>query len=320
MNDAPSLSVLIPTHRRLDTLPRVLDEVLRQAATIPGGAEVVVCDDASGDDTPAVLKRLADSAPAPLRWISLETNRGPAAARNAALKHCRGDAVLILGDDIIPAPGLLARHAAWHVEHPGAEAALLGFCTWPAELADDPFLRWLEHDGRRYFFNYRDLPDGQPVSGMYFYTCNVSCKRALLARVGGFDESFPFASHEDLELGLRLERAGMRLVFDRGALAHHWHRLTLAGTLRRVYRMGYSSVIFWRKTPDPAGSVKRLARGVLSRLASIDFPRELLRRAAADDAQAPASNWARLLDLAYWCGVADGRAGRVDPRLAGGAR
>ena len=320
MSGSPKLSVLIPTHRRLDTLPRVLEEVLRQAASIPGGAEVVVCDDASGDDTPGVLRRITAVAPVPFTWLSLEQNRGPAAARNAALKHCRGEAVLILGDDIIPAPGLLARHAAWHAGHPEDAAALLGFCTWPDELAADPFLRWLENEGRRYFFNYRDLLDGQPVSGMFFYTCNVSCKRALLERVGGFDESFPFASHEDLELGLRLERAGLRLVFDRAALGHHWHRLTFGGTVRRVYRMGCSSVLFWKKVPDPAGALKRVVSGVLARLAGLPLSRGRLYRAAEAAVPPQASYRLFLLDLAYWCGVADGRAGRVDARLAGGAR
>lgn len=318
--DAPALSVIIPTHRRLDTLPRVLDEVLAQAATVAGGAEVWVCDDASGDGTDEALARVAAKASTPFGWLSFARNHGPACARNAAMARARGAALLLLGDDTVPAPGLLARHAAHHAAHPEETSALLGFCSWPGELAADPFLAWLEQGGRRYFFDYRDLPDGGVVSGMFFYTCNVSFKRALVTRAGGFDESFPFASHEDLELGMRLERAGMRLVFDRGARVEHWHRLTLDGTVRRIYRMGYSSVNFWKRVPDSSGVAKRLARSFLTAAAGTPFARCAVRRASTGAWSPPSACWLRVLDLAYWCGAADGRRGRVDKQLSGGAR
>lgn len=317
---SPALSVIIPTYRRLDTLPRVLAEVERQAALVPGGAEIVVCDDSSQDGTKEFLNRFAHETRCALNWLSLERNRGPAAARNAALARARGSAVLIIGDDIVPASGLLACHAAWHTTHPEETAGLLGFCTWPTELAADPFLRWLEHGGRRYFFNYRDIPTNRPISGMYFYTCNVSCKRQLLERVGGFDESFPFASHEDLELGMRLENAGLRLWFDRAALAHHWHRLTFNGTLRRIYRMGYSSVNFWKRVSDPAGPLKRCARGALTTLCGINAVKRTLIALSTSSTNPPRILWSFVLMLAYWHGVADGRKGRVDAALAGGAR
>lgn len=313
----PFVSVVLPTFRRTDTLGKVLGALAEQDASALARAEVVVCDDGSGDATETVLREAAGSARYPLAWVSLARNGGPARARNEALRRARGAVVLLIGDDIVPGAGFLDRHVRWHERHPEPGAALLGLTTWPPELASDPFLRWLEHGGRRYFFNYRDLPEDRPASAMHFYTCNVSFKRALLDRAGPFDEDFPFASHEDLELGWRLERAGMRLWFDRGALAHHWHRLDFPGTFRRVYRMGHSSVRFWSKVPDTSPAWRRALRPLLAGVCGLRFVRRRVRadleRVIGDGGSS--EQWLRLLHFAYWCGAADARRGRVDPDL-----
>lgn len=314
----PYLSVVIPTYRRTDTLERVLSGLGEQDPSVLAETEVVVCDDGSGDATEDVLRKVAARATYALAWVSLASNGGPARARNVALRRARGSVVLLLGDDILPAPALLLRHAAWHRQHPEAGGALLGFTTWPSELAGDPFLRWLEEGGRRYFFNYRDLPELEPVSAMHFYTCNVSFKKELLDIAGLFDEGFPFASHEDLELGLRLERAGLRLHFDRQALGFHWHRLDFRGTFERVYRMGHSSELFWLKANGTSPAWKRALRPLLAWLCGLSVTRNVARRGrdhAVPGAAPSPTRWLRLLDLAYWCGVADARRGRVDPGL-----
>ncbi len=55
-------------------------------------------------------------------------------------------------------------------------------------------------------------------SGNYFWTSNVSLRRARLDRVGGrFDESFTEYGWEDIELGMRLRAIGTRAVFNRYA-------------------------------------------------------------------------------------------------------
>ena len=67
-----------------------------------------------------------------------------------------------------------------------------------------------------------------------FYTANVSVKRELLERVGGFDaERFPF-HYEDLELAYRMNGAGLRLLYNRDAGGDHLHVVTLESYRRRM--------------------------------------------------------------------------------------
>jgi Glycosyltransferase like family 2 len=229
-DDAPvALTVVIPTAGRR----AILLETLRRLATgAPAGVEVVVAVDGDRDATAEAVRGFAAGSSLPVE-VLVDAHRGIAAARNRALAHARGRSVLFLGDDTWPRPDLLARHLAFHATRPDAAEALLGRVVWAASLAREPFMAWLEESGLQ---NGYPAAAG-PTSGGFFYTGNVSVKRELVVAAGGFDENFPFAA-EDIELGLRLEAAGMRLTYDPEAVAEHFHPTDLAGSMRRMDVVG----------------------------------------------------------------------------------
>jgi GT2 family glycosyltransferase len=57
--------------------------------------------------------------------------------------------------------------------------------------------------------------------GPWFQTCNIAYPRALLDRLGGFDETFWEAAGEDTDLGWRAVEAGTRVIYEPQAL--NWH-------------------------------------------------------------------------------------------------
>ena len=310
----PRLSVVFPTYRRLDTLGCVLDALATQTGLEPGQFEIVVCDDASGDNTPQLLRDATARGPHPMACLSLARQGGPARARNAALQLVRAPVVLLLGDDILPPPDLVARHVAWHAAHPDPTEALLGYTTWAETPPPNALMLWLQDGGRQFAFAYRDLTADRPVSGYSFYTCHVSFKGALLKAAGGFDEAFPFPSQEDLELGLRMERQGMRLHYDPTLIAYHRHWMDLPSVSRRVYRNGYCSVRFWSTGVLPSSMARALARRVLYGLFALPPLRRLCRR--LPDRTDPefrhtrSLRWTIMLLAIYWSGAADAAHGR----------
>jgi len=308
------LSILIPTHNRQELLLRTLTELKRQCTRGPDAVEVVVVNDGSIDQTAEVLAGFDPEARYALHTFTLEKAAGPAVARNTGLRHVRGHTVLIMGDDVVPAEGMIERHMAWHEQHPEPEAALLGRVGWPVELKPDTFMHWLEDGGRMFFFNYKDLPSDAPIAPTFFYTANVSLKRALIERAGGFfDETFPFASHEDLEFGYRLGQAGMRLFYDPDTFGYHWHWLDLRGTARRIYIMGYSSLWYWAKVPDTSNRLRKISRWCLMQVGASRCAHSLLRRLirrAEHRTDGEQSTWGPILHLCYWCGAGDSRRKR----------
>lgn len=308
-----TLSVFFPTYRRPDQLARMLEAYARARSSGPT-FELVVVDDGSGDKTPAVLRDFADRNPGWFKPIYLDRNVGPAQARNAGLPNTTGDVILITGDDILPPPDLVARHLAWHEEHPEPENALLGRVVWPDELHATPFMRWLEGAGSMFYFDYAALTADRPAGGGHFYTCQVSLKRALLFQTSLFDPDFRYASHEDLELGYRLEKTGMQLWYQPDLVACHWHRLVFSDVVRRIYTMGYSAPTYWAKVPDRSGHIKRFIKNVLKFMAASALSRRLLIRLVSQEGtRGGHAYWRCLLTLAYWVGLADAWRGR--PRL-----
>ncbi|WP_114576272.1 glycosyltransferase family 2 protein [Saliphagus sp. LR7] len=92
-DDAPTISVVIPTYNRADVLPRTLDSVLEQTYN---NIELVVVDDASTDATKSIVKGYEDPR---IRYISHKKNSGGSAARNTGLKAAKGAFVAFLDDD-----------------------------------------------------------------------------------------------------------------------------------------------------------------------------------------------------------------------------
>jgi peptidoglycan/xylan/chitin deacetylase (PgdA/CDA1 family)/GT2 family glycosyltransferase len=191
--------VVVPTYERREVLARTLPTILDQELA-PGVFEVVVVIDGSTDGTSQMLaERFADR---PLR-VLIRDNAGPAAARNAGIQAARGELVLLLDDDIICPPGLLAAHLAAHeVGRPavafGPVLGLEGTST-AAELTRRALAA--------YYARMRDEwhPDTSPTA---YAAPNTSIPRDALVEAGGFDVRFAGA-HEDADLGLRLRAMGL---------------------------------------------------------------------------------------------------------------
>lgn len=90
----PLVSVLIPTYNRAPLVTRAVNCGIKQ--TYPN-IEVVVYDDGSTDATKEALRSFRKSKR--LRYIAHPENRGPAPARNALLKHMKGEYACWLDSD-----------------------------------------------------------------------------------------------------------------------------------------------------------------------------------------------------------------------------
>lgn len=101
---SPSVSVIITAHDAVATIADAVRTALAEAET----AEVIVVDDASGDDTAAAAET-AGRGDARLTVICCAVNIGPAAARNRALDMATGDFVAVLDADDFILPGRFTR-------------------------------------------------------------------------------------------------------------------------------------------------------------------------------------------------------------------
>ena len=81
-------------------------------------------------------------------------------------------------------------------------------------------------------------------------TGNASVRKADLDRVGRFDEDFTGYGHEDLELGYRLQKAGVPIAYEPQAVNYHWQYIPFEEQKDKMKLAGRSTVRFYRKHPE----------------------------------------------------------------------
>ena len=231
------VSVIIPTHNRAEALAKTLAAYAEQTVR---PAEVIVVDDGSTDDTEAVAR----GQPGVKVVYQRQENAGPAAARNAALSQATGALVLITGDDIVPDSTLVERHVEAHRTRPDPNVAVVGRIEWSDEHRVTAFMEHITGAGGQQF-NYAELErlDTENLPAGWFLTSNISLKRVWLQQTGErFDERFPNAAYEDIELGMRLQsKHDLRIGYAPDALGRHVHPQTYATFSRRQYLAGQSA-------------------------------------------------------------------------------
>jgi GT2 family glycosyltransferase len=233
----PEISVVVPTYNRLETLRVVLPSLLAQDLGADS-FEVLLCDSNSTDGTAELARELSQQFPN-FRHLP-GAYSGRAMARNAGIAGARGELVLFNDADIIATPDLLRRHSERHRERSGI--AVVG---WEVQVRDyDEYLRKREHPHERGSLH---PPTRRHLSWLYFLTGNASARRSDLLGVGGFDESFTGYGHEDLELGFRLNKAGIEIVYEPLAVNYHWQDVTHDDQKEKMRLAGRSAARFYEK-------------------------------------------------------------------------
>jgi glycosyltransferase involved in cell wall biosynthesis len=186
-----SVSLVVATFNHARFLPVALDSALAQTLA---GVEVIVVDDGSTDDTPAVLSHYAHRV-----RVIRQANRGLAAARNAGLAVARGTYVSFLDADDVVMPTKLAEQVALLEASP---AVGWTYCDVLIEtVATGHEMRASE----RFGYSGRTL-DGwlfpELIHGNFIPAIAPLIRRGALESAGGFDDRL--TALEDWDLWLRL--------------------------------------------------------------------------------------------------------------------
>lgn len=232
----PTLTVVMPTHRRRELVIRSL-RALAQQDVKPGSFDLVLVVDGDGDGTRPAVEELA----LPFQVEILEPPRsGVAAARNRGWRAAQGQVVLFLDDDIIARPGLIAEHLH---QHDVPNRVVIG------RFSPDPDVQrtaWQRYEERVQEKKYAALLEDEAPSGIRLYSGNFSVQREHLEACGGFDTNLP--RNEDVDLGFRLQELGLEFVFAPGADALHCGYRDFTGWISMPSTYGRLDVAMYTRT------------------------------------------------------------------------
>lgn len=176
------ISVIIPTFNRDDVLIACLELLFYENAPFLESYEVIVTDDSTNDLT----KDLVDVSYPFVKWVK-GPKKGPAANRNNGAKMAKGEWLLFLDDDCLP-------QKAWLTSYVNAINSAENQLVFEGSTAPD-------RDKQRF-----DEECVRNLRGNNLYACNFAINRLFFEQLGGFDERFPFAAMEDLDLYKRISK------------------------------------------------------------------------------------------------------------------
>ncbi len=265
MNTSFDISLIIPTcpHRR-EKLRALLAGIASSDATRDRFEVVIVVDDM--DDGPL------ETARSMLDGINsrgfTQQQQGPARARNHAIREARGRWLLFFDDDALVDQRTISGHLDC-IEHSDERPlAYLGRVDWPENRLTSPWSVLLARSSMLFFWD--QMGAEQTYGFRHFWTSNLCVRRDWVLEVGGFNESFPSALHEDIELGYRLaQKFGLEVKPMLNIQSWHDHPISPREYFQREHLCGSTAAAsrsinqafhdaIWSWVEDPAGLANML--------------------------------------------------------------
>jgi peptidoglycan/xylan/chitin deacetylase (PgdA/CDA1 family)/glycosyltransferase involved in cell wall biosynthesis len=252
-------SIVIPTYQRREVVLRSVQALAHQE--FEGNFEVIVVVDGSMDGSGEALRQL--SVPFPLMVIE-QPNQGASTARNRGAQEAKGEIILFLDDDMEAHPQLITEHNGSHQQ--GADAVIGNIPLHPESPKN--FLsyvvgQWAEERVNELLAVNGNLPFNEIMTGQ------LSISRKTFFEVGGFDIKFTQGGsfgNEDLDFGLRLTRAGYKVLFNPKAISWQKYVVTPRQYLRQYRQAGRADVLFARLHPEEATKMFHRPESLMDRL------------------------------------------------------
>ena len=220
------VSVVIPAYNVASHIAEAIESVLAQGYP---ELEIIVVDDGSSDDTAEVV-----AGRFPQAHLVRKANGGAASARNVGIRAARGQYVAFLDADDVWLAGKLNAQIDYLVAHPEVGLVCSGFSHWLADdtgAFPDPATQFAE-------VAQRGAIDAECSGWVYHklllhnfvWTTTVVMRRALIDRIGEFDEALRLGQDYDYFLRAARETEIHRLSGVMALYRHHGGSATARGT------------------------------------------------------------------------------------------
>jgi glycosyltransferase involved in cell wall biosynthesis len=236
-----NVSVIIATYNRANLLKELLAIWKKVAKHTSCSYELIFSDDGSDDETFEFLSKYHDLPIVVLR----NPHHGAANARNHAVEKAKGELLVFTGDDIFPEVDFIEKHWSYYKKN-GPFTATLGKIEWKPGIKKTYLMTHITEIGCEQF-SFPAFIEYAEVDFRHFYTSNISISSNVIKGIGKtFDKAFTKCNFEDIELGYRLSKKGIKIFYTPDVVGYHdhvysdvnkfCHRQSIAGEMLAVFK------------------------------------------------------------------------------------
>lgn len=213
-----NVSVVIPYYNRKSLLLNTISCFEKQDYC-KGDFELVVIDDGSPDLSELELKKFKVNII--YKKFERGENSGASFARNKGIELSRGDLIIFLDCDQLTLPNFISEHVNFCKKH---DYPILQIGTRKSLM---PYQDITNLDKVRYYpdFRHRVLNKDykEDLKGIWHlvWSHNISIERKYLDKYGAFDKNFKCWGLEDVELGYRMHKNGIKILYNKNIEAYH---------------------------------------------------------------------------------------------------
>jgi GT2 family glycosyltransferase len=244
LNNAPLVSVIVPTHDRPEQLATSLSSLM---SLYYPHYEVIVVDNAPSTNATADLVHKLSHSASNIKYVR-EDRPGPSWARNCGIKVAEGKILAFVDDDVVV-------DCYWLVDLVrgfgfAENVACVTGLILPLELETPAQFLFEEYGGFSRGFTRRvyDMEENRSKDPLYPYAghfgtgASMAFTADFIRCVGGFDPALggsgPVRCSQDVAVFLQVLTHGYKLVYQPAALVYHLHRRDYIQLRKQIYNYG----------------------------------------------------------------------------------
>jgi glycosyltransferase involved in cell wall biosynthesis len=214
----PTVSVIIPAHNSEKLIAKCLKSVVD---AIPENKEIIVIDDGSTDNTSEIASKF------PVKLIRLAKRSGQATAKNVGFELSTGEIVVFVDSDTIVTKHFFVELAsALSRDQVGGAGGLV--LPIKSDIISSSFMVRL--------FGYSPISEKENIEIDSTPGGCSAYHRKVLTEIGGFDTNLK--QGEELDMNIRIRKAGYKLLIVPSAKIYHDHPTTLQKLAKKWFFYG----------------------------------------------------------------------------------
>jgi len=231
------ISIIIPMFNAEKTILPLLESIDKQNFK---DFEVIIVDDCSNDNSPQIVKDYQNSYQ--INFYTMETNSGPATARNFGVKKAKGDVLFFLDSDLY-----IENNALQNIDNffqaLDAKCMIGVYSKTPAEPGALAYYKSLQN-----YYNYTIHKENTVT---FFWGAFGAVRKDVFEEIGDFDTSYKKAEYEDYDFGRRVLKK-YPIHLRRDVIVRHYFSNSLSKNFKDHFRRSgmWLNIFFQEKKFD----------------------------------------------------------------------